>query len=359
MPILEEPNGFVNGFEHLLDIFPFARTINSSVHQLTVSHRDRDGSPIGGPKATLLIRASLSRANFGRLMSHVPALVLRRWPRVELVYEIEVTDDVVLDWEVRHWDHIRLPRSNDFSGVATYQTLGMRPTFAGQPLALILCRPIRRLSVKRSAHLNSLNLHLTRRRTLGLANIPSLALPASHTEEIPTFLAKNAYIRNLELSSRASSSGFDLIGFFELDWSPLRLTEQGGHSLRKLTIPVTLRKWETKQGSRIALRKLAWTRGVGSLLRLEKLTFNFTRPYASGIAWRNLPPLSLIARTLMCFGGTHCVFANELPREPVMARNLSYQMHHQMGLIEELDRLSKELEFARDELLSEGQIQDV
>lgn len=325
----------INGFGQILEVFPLATTVIGTCHRLTTSHRSLDRYHQGTVTAILITQTVIDHRNARRVLESPTDVKISGCSTVEVHYDIEILSSSVLDWRLRHWDRMYISNTSGLNRRADYRTFGARPQFDGISFSLLLGRFITSLSIDQPVDLNHITAHLDYRRHLGLKNIPRMRLSASSTRDIPNFISANNYLHDLTLS-RGHPFTLDLIHFFELDWTVLMDTH-GLIRLRSLTLEVDCHMTERHLPSPKRLINLPWRRLDESLLRLDKLDFIFRPNDITHQQSKDLPPLSLLAKTMLAFGGAGCVYARG--DRPSTNRTLLRVM---------LEGLGKEIELIRN-----------
>jgi hypothetical protein len=199
MPLLHD----IEGFSHLLDLFPLVTEIQATAAQLLTPPRSTYDDGPSMRSATLYIAVwvgihdSWDDSADREEAWATPVVHLRAFPTCDVIHDISLDMNWV-DRDLYWWDTI-VPVSESFAPKLESRA----PSFDNgrTPLASILARRIRALRCEEVSGLGLLSNHLDKRKKLGYPNIQKLAstgLGPLMGMTVPDFLRRHTYLTHFE-----------------------------------------------------------------------------------------------------------------------------------------------------------------
>jgi len=160
--------------------------------------------------------------------------------------------------------------------------------------------------------LSILSEHLLQRQQLGWEGIKVWKLCVTSMSSLPRFLLQNRYVTDLDITE-GQPLFFGLSVFLNLDWSIMSRVPDRSHSLRRLRITLNLAHPHiVNLGFRLQ-SSIDRLKQSDPPFTLETLTLELDLADGNAKALITLPPISLIAKLLVCLAGNSFRLHIELP----------------------------------------------
>lgn len=340
MPLL----GDVQGFSHLLNLFPLATRIKAecTVLEIPVRHITNDQpstSPVLLYVKVILVPQSFTNGLWTPEFKH-PA-----FPNWRVAFDVLFPCEEV-DWDLTRWEDVDASKSESSERP---QALLVKKGSRKISAASMLSRNIRLLTGWMCRDLDTLSDQLARRRTLGFHDITRISLTEVETEAgpLPRFILRNPSLevfRCLENSDEIHADR-QFSQFLLSAWS--RLESETMPSLRKLAVDINIEADCDPDSEELIEQAIRQRCNNPPFAKLNTLTLIIRMLYETACvedpSISSIPRYSQIAEALVQIFGTDFVLEVEFEGMP---RRMSAAMRSQLTK-EVLYRQRKEREKPR------------